>query len=157
MIVGVLGSDVIVYVTITRRLREAGFRATPQRVAIYMTLAQTKTHPCAERVYEELHQEFPSLSLNTVYKTLQTFEELGLIRRLDIGEGMYRYDANPAPHIHLACKACGEVLDIDYDGENILETMSQYVKENGGHEVCDFNLILYGYCHDCSRRETDSN
>jgi len=146
-----------VYVTITKRLREAGFRATPQRVAIYMILAQTKAHPCAERVYEKLHSEFPSLSLNTVYKTLQTFEELGLVRRLDTGEGICRYDANPAPHIHLACRACGQVVDIDYDGKYILERMSQYVKENGGHEVCDFNLILYGYCRACSNGEASSN
>ncbi|NLA58887.1 MAG: transcriptional repressor [Firmicutes bacterium] len=145
------------YVTITKRLREAGFRATPQRVAIYMILAQTKAHPCAERVYEKLHSEFPSLSLNTVYKTLQTFEELGLVRRLDTGEGICRYDANPAPHIHLACRACGQVVDIDYDGKYILERMSQYVKENGGHEVCDFNLILYGYCRACSNGEASSN
>jgi Fur family peroxide stress response transcriptional regulator len=146
-----------VYVTIARRLREAGFRATPQRVAIYMTLAQTKAHPCAELVYEKLHAEFPSLSLNTVYKTLQTFEELGLVRRLDTGEGICRYDANPTPHVHLACRACGRVLDIDYDGTYILERMANYVKENGGHDVCDFNLILYGYCQACSSQRASSN
>ena len=145
------------YVTISRRLREAGFRATPQRIAIYMTLAQTKEHPCAELVYEQLHDEFPTLSLNTVYKTLQTFEELGLVRRLDTGEGMCRYDANPSPHVHLACRACGQVFDIDYDGGHILEEMAHYVEAHGGHEVWDLNLILYGYCRACANQKVCSN
>lgn len=141
------------YVAITRTLREAGFRATPQRIAIYLTLANTRAHPCAEIVYQKLHDEFPSLSLNTVYKTLQTFEELGLVRRLDTGEGMCRYDANTAPHTHFLCKACGRVLDIEYEGVQtmgaIRDYLVGYVRDNAGHMVCDYSLILQGYCNEC--------
>ena len=116
------------YAVITRTLREAGLRVTPQRMAIYLTLVKTKAHPCAELVYQELHHDFPSLSLNTVYNTLQIFEELGLVRRLDTGEGMCRYDANPSPHMHFVCKVCGRVLDIEYDGTTTLAGIREHVQ-----------------------------
>mgnify|MGYP000856171093 FL=1 len=140
------------HIIITRTLRKAGFRATPQRIAIYQTLARTKEHPCVEIVYQKVHEEFPSLSLNTVYKTLQTFEELGLVRRLDAGEGMCRYDANPSPHIHFLCRTCGRMLDVDFDRSSTLRAIRETVENRTGHVVCDYSLILHDYCSACSHR-----
>lgn len=98
------------------RIREtvvdAGLRLTGPRLAIFRILLEEGLHPSAEDVYRLLAPELPSLSRDTVYRTLATFEEAGLIRKFPSGEGVFRYDARMVPHHHFICSRCLKIVDI---------------------------------------------
>ncbi len=74
------------------KLRERGLKVTPQRMAIYTMLTETIAHPTAEAVWEHVKGEFPAVSFNTVYTTLNTLEQARLVQRLHIG-GVAHFDA----------------------------------------------------------------
>jgi Fur family transcriptional regulator, peroxide stress response regulator len=103
-----------------QKLSEAGLKATSQRIAIYDALLRLGDHPKAEQVYEQVHQQHPSLSLGTVYKTLDTLVKAGLIRKVFTQEDCMRYDADTSSHNHIYCTNTGEIVDY-YDEE--LETL----------------------------------
>lgn len=94
--------------------RARGLRRTPQRLAVYRALARDPGHPTADALYRHLRRALPSLSLATVYRTLESLARAGLVRRVGGGEGGGRFDANPLPHQHLVCRACGRVADVAY-------------------------------------------
>jgi len=85
-------------------------RRTPQRLAVFRALARHPGHPTADAVHRDLRRTMPSLSLATVYRTLESLAREGFVRR--VGGG--RFDANPLPHQHLVCRACGRLADVAY-------------------------------------------
>ena len=86
-----------------------------QREAIRNRLAGRLDHPTAETLYAELKNDYPNLSLATVYRNLKQMAENGEIGSFST-ESATRYDPNTMPHSHFFCKKCGCVLDIDEDG-----------------------------------------
>jgi Fur family peroxide stress response transcriptional regulator len=95
---------------VARRLRERGYRFTPQRMAIVQAILESRNHPSAEEIYRQVSAVFPMISLATVYKTLEVLKDIGEIAELSVG-GRTRYDGNPQPHIHLVCERCHSVTD----------------------------------------------
>jgi len=93
--------------------RDRGIRVTPQRLAVYRTLAEDLSHPSADQVYARLHPAMPSLSLATVYRILESLEGEGLIRRVSTLDGVGRFDANLDFHQHLVCRVCGRMTDFE--------------------------------------------
>jgi Fe2+ or Zn2+ uptake regulation protein len=96
-----------------RRLRESGLRATGTRVAILEALEGDRRHPTAEMVFESLRARLPSLSMSTVYATLESFLARGLVRRIAGNSGRLRVDGTVQDHDHAVCRRCGEVFDVD--------------------------------------------
>lgn len=94
------------------RLRGAGLRATAPRLAILAELESDKRHPSAEMLLETLVDNNPSLSLSTVYATLETFLQKGLIRRISGLAGKLRVDGTLVEHDHAFCRNCGGVFDV---------------------------------------------
>jgi len=94
------------------RLRDVGLRATSSRVAILDHLQTDRRHPTAEMVYASLHSHHPSLSLSTVYSTLENFIDRGLLRRVHTPDGLLRVDGTIADHDHAICQQCGSVYDV---------------------------------------------
>jgi Fe2+ or Zn2+ uptake regulation protein len=94
--------------------RKHDLRCTRQRELVYMALAGTKQHPTAEDLYRTVHEKDPGLSLATVYNTLEALVECGLGRRLSNGGGPCHYDADMAPHVHIAL-GDGRLMDVPYD------------------------------------------
>lgn len=92
-------------------LRRVGLRATPQRLAVLAAL-EALPHPDADSVWAAVQQSHPSMSLATVYNTLERLGEAGLIQALRVGERR-RYDPRPDPHYHLYCRNCHALVDID--------------------------------------------
>ena len=88
---------------ITALLREKGFKVTPQRLAIYSALSGTKEHPSAEMLFNQLQPHYPTMSLATVYKTIEILRELELVQVLNTGEDSFRYDADTSNHPHIRC------------------------------------------------------
>lgn len=95
------------------RLRQAGLKATGPRVILLTALEQNRSHPTAELLYESLQVNHPSLSLSTVYQTLDAFIRTGLCRRVSEAGNRLRVDGTPQDHDHAICRACGEIFDID--------------------------------------------
>jgi Fe2+ or Zn2+ uptake regulation protein len=95
------------------RLRQAGLKATGPRVTLLTALEQDRSHPTAERLYETLRPHYPSLSLSTVYETLDAFLRTGLCRRVSTVGAPLRVDGTPQDHDHAICRACGTIFDVD--------------------------------------------
>jgi Fur family transcriptional regulator, peroxide stress response regulator len=95
------------------RLRQAGLKATGPRVMLLSALEQDRRHPTAEQLYESLQAYHPSLSLSTVYQTLDTFIRKGLCRRISDAGDRLRVDGTPQNHDHAVCRICGTIFDID--------------------------------------------
>jgi len=97
-----------------QRLSAVGLKATHQRIVVYEALtALHGHHPVAEAVYQLLKPAHPTISLGTVYKTLDSFVETGLIKRVLTEAGGKRYDTNLVPHSHIYCSNTKEILDYE--------------------------------------------
>jgi Fe2+ or Zn2+ uptake regulation protein len=94
-----------------KALREAGLKATPQRLAVLRSLVGDETHPTAQELHERLAPEFPSLSVATVYNTLSALTRISRCMPLDLG-GPVRFDPNVEPHDHAVCERCGSIRDV---------------------------------------------
>jgi Fur family peroxide stress response transcriptional regulator len=97
------------------RLRLAGLKATGPRLTILEALERDRRHPTAEMIHDALRAGHPSLSLSTVYSTLETFLHKGLVRRITGRGGKLRVDGTMQDHDHAVCRSCGEVFDVDPD------------------------------------------
>ena len=97
------------------RLHRAGLKATGPRMVILAALEQDHTHPTAEHLYGTLRRDHPSLSLSTVYQTLDVFLRTGLCRRVSGPGDRLRVDGTPQDHDHAVCRLCGAIFDVDRD------------------------------------------
>ncbi len=97
---------------ISTLLNDNEMRATPQRIAICKKLLMEKCHRTPNELHEELCQNFPTISPNTVYLTLSQLESAGLIRRFYV-DGQAVYDSNTEKHDHIFCRVCKLLLDVD--------------------------------------------
>jgi len=138
-------------------LKSKGLRITPQRVAVYETLLPRKDHPSVETLYQEIRNRIPSISLNTVYTTLESLKQAGLIQRIDVGDGRIRYDGNPRMHAHVVCTTCMRVDDLP---QSFARTMDRLMQEAGGMSQFRINagtLFFYGQCPDCGGTDENSS
>ena len=93
-------------------LREAGLKATGPRLAILAALERNRCHPGAEQIHAMLADSHPSLSLSTVYSTLEAFVRAGLIRKVSGSDGRLRVDGTREDHDHAVCRRCGTIFDV---------------------------------------------
>lgn len=131
---------------LTALFKEKNLKLTPQRYAIYKYLKLTKSHPSAEMIYEALRPDFPTMSLATVYKTVKTLIELGLVQELNVGEDNFRFDANVDTHPHIVCTSCGRVDDIE---DAVFEHLNEEVENYTNYKVNTHKLYFYGVCPNC--------
>lgn len=127
-------------------LKSRGIRLTPQRQIILQFLKETEDHPTAEQVYQKIGEQFPGISLATVYNTLKMLKELGVIRELSYGDMSSRYDGNDADHAHLVCEHCNHVSDIECPPQDALQT-AEIV--GSGFAIHSYRLEYYGTCAEC--------
>jgi Fur family transcriptional regulator, peroxide stress response regulator len=131
--------------TLRERLVESGLKATQQRIVVYEALVQLhKSHPTAEELYQHLKPTNPSISLGTVYKTLDTFVEADLIRRVLTEEGGKRYDANTMAHSHIYCSNTQEI--IDFEDSELEQLLTDYFNKQQveNFEIKSFSVQLTG-------------
>jgi len=93
------------------RCREAGLKVTPQRVAVYKVLLETKEHPSADTVFQKVRAVFPSISLDTVNRTLHTLSEIGVASVVEGSGDVKRVDGNLESHQHFKCVKCKRIVD----------------------------------------------
>lgn len=94
--------------------RQAGLKVTPQRIAVYQELLKTKEHPSAEILYQKVKRTFPSISLDTVNRTLLTLSEIGAAFVVEGSGDAKRYDAGSEKHQHFKCIKCRRIIDFHH-------------------------------------------
>jgi Fur family peroxide stress response transcriptional regulator len=134
-------------VNLIAKLRAAGHRITPQRLAILQVLIASDTHPTVDQVYAKVKAAFPTTSLATVYKTVSIAKAMGEALELEFSQGSNRYDGNkPYPHPHVICTQCQKIIDY----ENVaIDAMVKQIRRATGFKIDNHRLDFYGTCSAC--------
>jgi len=128
-------------------LKTTGVRITPQRHAILEYLISSEAHPTADEIYKALEQDFPSMSVATVYNNLRVFRNAGLIKELTYGDSSSRFDFVTHDHYHIICEHCGKIVDFHHPG---LEEVEHFASHVTGFKVSTHRLEVYGTCPSCA-------
>jgi Fur family peroxide stress response transcriptional regulator len=128
--------------------REAGLKLTHQRIEIFREVASSVDHPDADTVFRSVHVQLPTVSLDTVYRTLWTLERLGLITTLGPRRDSVRFDANLKHHHHYVCIRCGLVRD--FESEELNELRVPDAARDFGC-VVGTHVEIHGVCEKCSK------
>lgn len=136
---------------IAQKLREEGYKVTPQRIAIYNVLHAENNHPTAEMIYQSLREDHPSMSLATVYKTMEIFERIGIVRVLDLGDDCSRYDWDTRNHPHVRCTMCNRINDLHDVQVNCLR---EEVARHSEYEITGLHVSFEGICPECLRKSS---
>jgi len=132
---------------IIQKLRDNGHKITPQRLAIVKIIAQSEGHPSVEDIYDQLRNNFPTMSLATVYRNIVTIKSLGEVLELGFPDGSNRYDGHkPYPHPHVICIKCHKIVDPDLDS---LDEMEKEVASETKFKILNHRLDFFGICSEC--------
>ncbi len=132
----------------TETCQAHGLKVTHQRMEVFRELAGADDHPDAETIYQNVSRRVPAISRDTVYRTLATLEEQGLVRKAEILASKGRYDANMDRHHHFVCTECGLVRDFYSETLDDLP-LPKSVKTLGRVESA--HVQLRGICSTCAR------
>lgn len=124
-------------------------RMTKQRKLLMEILAKNNWHPTAEELYLLARERLATLSLGTVYRTLEVLYREGYIQKVEAEGTQQRYDGNPSPHAHAQCLRCLRVWDAEITGGWI--PASVHVK-SPGFEITNVRTLYEGYCAECQER-----
>jgi len=122
---------------------------TPQRIAIYEELIKSKNHPDSDDIFEKVKNVFPDISLDTVYRTLSKFAEIGVVHLVEGYGEPKRYDPDTNKHHHFRCQKCNRIVDfydVKYDNLKIPTALQK------NFSVTNVKVILEGTCNECIRK-----
>jgi len=127
-------------------LKSKGYRITKFRIAILQLLHSSKTPLAADEIKSNLDKQGVFADLVTVYRFLNTFVDVGLLHKIEFGEGRYRYELASLPHHHhVVCDSCGDIEDIQID-ENEL---TKKLKTKSRFKIDHHHLEFFGLCANC--------
>lgn len=129
------------------KLRQAGIKLTHQRMEVLKEIAGRMDHPDAASVFERVRERVPTISLDTVYRTLWMLKEAGLVTTLGPSHDRVRFDTNTSPHHHFVCTKCGKTEDFYCDDFNSLRAPDA-VGAMG--MVMESQVELRGVCTACA-------
>ncbi len=121
-------------------------RDTKQRGAILKMLMDTRSHPTADQIYDEVRKEIPNISKGTVYRNLQILQEEGAVTELKLNDTVSRYEVKQESHYHFRCEKCKRVFDLD---EPVINDLNESVSKRTGYKVSHHQTEFRGLCKDC--------
>ena len=124
-------------------------RGSKQRDTILRVVKNSKDHPRADWVYDEVRREIPNISMGTVYRNLKTLAKSGDIRQLELADGTSRFDGNTDSHYHFRCEKCGQIFDLD---EPVDRSIGERVAKNTGLKIFRQRMELIGLCNACQAK-----
>jgi len=141
---------------LAKRLREAGLRLTPQRLAIFQALKESHSHPTADELYQEVRRRFPMVSRNTIYLTLEALKRVGETAEVQVGREAARFELNPMAHDHAVCLRCKTITDIS---DRALRRLKPPPGLRARFHVISHRVDFFGLCEACTalRRCGDRN
>ena len=128
------------------RCRKTGLKVTPQRIAIYQVLMASRKHPSADTVYREMVATHPTISFDTVNRTLLTFAEIGVITTVESYSGARRFDTDTSPHHHVHCVKCNRISDFTEPRLDEVE-LPEWI--TGEFEVIGQRMVVSAICPAC--------
>jgi Fur family ferric uptake transcriptional regulator len=133
-------------------LQKEGYKLTNQRRDILKVILDNKNeHLSCEDVFGIVSKINPEIGIATVYRTLQLFEKLNIVYKINFDDGLSRYELNIGSenhhHHHLICLKCGRVIEVKLD---LLESLEEEIENEGNFKVVDHNVKFYGYCRNCA-------
>lgn len=126
--------------------RSADLKLTHQRLEIYRELAEASDHPSAETLHKRLLQKMPTLSLDTVYRTLATFEQHHLIKKVETVDSQAHFEAQMTQHHHLICDTCKEIIDFHWSSFDT-SALPEAIRQWGS--VRNKSVTIHGTCQRC--------
>ena len=134
---------------VVQRLRDRGYRITPQRRLVLEAVASADQHISAEEIYVHARSRYPLVNKSTVYRALKLLKELGLVTETDLGDGRVRYHFGAkGHHHHLVCLKCGAVMELD---QALLVPLETALRQNYRFQPQMNHLAIFGYCAQCQR------
>ena len=123
-------------------------RRSRKRDAMLALMRSTACHPSADWVYQRMREQFPDVSLGTVYRNLKQLSEEGLIKSVGVVDGQERFDARTSPYSHFVCNQCGAVQDLP---NCVSEEIIAPLGEEYGFVEQSYELHIYGICKECAQ------
>lgn len=141
------------------KFRGCGYRITLGREAVLDVLSASKGHLSAEDIYIKVHSKYPNVGFTTIYRTLDVLCGLGMVCKLDFGDGRARYELSDGPkgarhHHHLICTGCNKVIDYtDFIDEEIelLRQTEKGLEKKYDFKIKDHVIQFYGLCDKCRK------
>lgn len=130
-------------------LKEDGIRMTEQRRSIISYIIASRAHPTVEEIYNDLVEDFPGMSLATVYNTIRMLQDKGYVKEIQFGVESSRFDffvKGKNDHYHGVCSNCGIVVDID---SPINEEINEAIQPETDFLITGHDIIFQGICADC--------
>nr|WP_293658316.1 Fur family transcriptional regulator [Anaeromicrobium sp.] len=139
--------------TVKDRLKEKGYKLTPQRRATLDTVIENKgKHLSTEEIYDIVKEKCPEIGLATVYRTLQLLDELDIISKINLDDGCSRYELNNDDdnhqHHHLICTKCGAIIEV---GVDLLDELESEIERNYNFTISDHKVKFFGHCSKCNK------
>jgi len=135
--------------TFRAKCRETGLKITPQRMAVYKALVESTAHPSAEAVFRQVRQTFPSISLDTVNRTLLTLSDMGMAFVVEGSGDAKRFDANLKNHQHFKCLKCRRIIDFHHDAFDRIEIPRNLAAR---FTVLKKTVYVEGLCDRCAKK-----
>ncbi|PJI06684.1 MULTISPECIES: Fur family transcriptional regulator [Clostridium] len=135
-------------------LKDKGYKLTPQRRAVLDSIISNEgKHLTVEELYDCVKIECPEIGLATVYRTVQILDELGVISKLDLNDGLSRYELvhenEHHQHHHLICTVCGKVTEVQGD---LLDDLEQSIQDKYDFLIKNHSVKFYGICSECRKK-----
>ncbi|MDP2807203.1 MAG: transcriptional repressor [bacterium] len=121
-------------------------RNSPQREKIFQIIAESRDHPTALNIYEQLRKAAPPASLGNVYRNIAIIQEEGRIASRDVGDGVVHYDAVTGDHCHFVCEHCGSVSDFDMP---LHREITEEARRKSSHDIRGHTIQFHGVCRKC--------
>ena len=131
----------------------AVLRYSKQRESIKNYLCGREDHPTADMIYTSIREEYPNISLGTIYRNLSLLVEIGEIQKITT-DGADRFDARVTPHNHFICNKCGAVIDLEMDN---IEHIDEVASKNFDGNIQGHVIYFHGICPDCLKQEKTSS
>lgn len=136
-------------------LLKNGYKLTTQRRVIFeILLEQEDQHLSPEEIFDIVKNKYPEIGLATIYRTLQLFEQIGIVYKMNFNDGCYRYEitinesSDQHRHHHLICKECGKIIGVK---EDLLNSLEEIVEKQYKFQIIDHSLKFIGICADCRK------
>jgi Fe2+ or Zn2+ uptake regulation protein len=130
-----------------------GRPVTSQRRLLLSLIRKTGGHISAKELYRRASRKNESISLATVYRTLQLFKELGLVEERRLGQVYCHYEMkDSAEHQHLVCRSCGKVIEFETP---LIKKLVETLKHEHGFNLTKIELYMEGYCPQCDKEASD--
>lgn len=133
-----------------QKCAEHHLKITPQRVTIYEELLKSKDHPSADLIYHRVKKTLSNISFDTVYRTLLSFVEMGMVNLVEGYGEKKRFEPNLNRHHHFRCLKCHDIIDFHNDAYDSIDTPEEVKKQ---FRVLRTRVVLEGICKKCSGKK----